>query len=368
MPISLAHVATNFRLIGSTIYFRAWILKGCVAGSDKELTVLYGGSDMHRSYLQKLIFADEPELLSLGKISPIKVGAIAAKFNAELAFTPTHKMFSAFHGNKQRFFVPWWVSGEVSTSIDYSQQPWKKSLAGDLRRVRKYHYTHKVTRDPSDIEEYYDSMYLPLIRQSHGDSTNPMALTRMLAGLSQGGELLQTLRDQTPVAGAFFEVERGRAMARTIGVKDGDRQLIREGVISASTFNMIRYGRDRGFAVLQLGGSRAFLYDGALQAKRRLGLTLTSYNQCGHLLRIQEFSAGARRFLRHNPFIHAQGGKLWGAIFGSEGDDAVTELKTQVSKLVVPGLQGVAIYMIGATVESIKKPVAIVEVEPARQH
>ncbi len=340
----MQYIPTSARLLISTMLFKTWILAGRLKNCDHELTVLYGGTETHLAYLQKLIFATKPDVASLGRQPIWKLSKISKRSEAQLAFIPAHETLLRRYQREEDFFIPWWIAGEVSTTIDYSHPPWKKRLSGDFRKIRKYQYGSTVSRNPKEVEHYYHTMYRPLIEQYHGESALPMDLGRMLARVRTGGELLFTLRDAEPVAGELIIYEKGRAMTRTIGVKNADRQLIRQGVISASTLNTIRHVREKGFSRLHMGSCRAFLTDGSLFYKKKWGLRFIGHDRYGHLLRILQLSSGVKAFLENNPFVYAEDRKLWGAVFEGEEERDSSELEARASKLTIAGLQGMAVY------------------------
>jgi hypothetical protein len=78
---------------------------------------------------------------------------------------------------------------------------------------------------------------------------------------------------------------------------------------------MFQYLAENGYTAVHMGASRPFLRDGSLNYKKRLGMCLTDYGDRGFALRYRAESQGARAFLASNPFIHADGQSLKGAVF-----------------------------------------------------
>jgi hypothetical protein len=76
----------------------------------------------------------------------------------------------------------------------------------------------------------------------------------------------------------------------------------------------------RGHRSLNLGGSRAFLKDGVLQFKRKLGLRLITKSERGFLVKPLSPSTGLKEFFLRNPFIYTHRGRLCAAIFVEEDE------------------------------------------------
>jgi hypothetical protein len=335
---------TSLRLLASTAYFRTWIISGRLKNGESNLTILYGGAISHLDFIRRLLFSGKVESRSLGRQFAWKVRSGYKHLGVELAFIPGHERLLRFAREKNRFFLPWWVTGECDATIDFSAPRWRKRLSGELRRIRKYRYEYRVSRSPQDVEEYHRSMYLPLIKRVHGDSALPMSLREMLGYVRRDGELLLTLRDGEWLAGMIVAYEGDRALARSIGVSGGSRELVKQGVIAAATMNTFRHVASMGYKVLHRGGSRPFLNDGLLTNKRRWGMCLTGHDKCGHFLEIPVCSSGAREFLQNNPFIHVNDGQRWGAVFADDVSRRAQAPDERVAGLAIHGLAGVRVH------------------------
>ena len=355
-------ITNSARSLVSMLFFRTWVITGRSKNCDHDLTILFGGShggsEAQLKYIQKLMFAVEPEIQSLGRQPRWKVNSLSKKHGVQLAFFPGTAAMSRFSRRKNDFFIPWWVAGDVNTSIDYTKRPWKKNLESDLRKVRKFQYEFTATRDPKDLEHFFNSMYLPLIKNSHGEGALIRSFDEQLETLRSGGELLFTLRDGEPVAGSLITYAGGTARARTFGVKDAKYELLRDGVTAANYFGKIRHVNSKGYSTLHLGTCRAFLTDGVLNYKKKFGLRLIGHDRNGHFLRILQPSSCVKAFLENNPFIYLKDGELWGSVFEGSNELNSPELETRVSKLQITGLRGMDIFSMKTSLESIVSPVS----------
>lgn len=352
-------ISANGRMLVASVLCRTWILRGRLKDCEHDVTLLYGGHKEHLSYIRRLLFGAQSDARYLGRRAIWSLPAVSRRLGAELALIPGCESLRRFHPGDAGFFIPWWVTGEISTALDYSKPPWKRQLSGDLRRLKKIQYGHVVSRSPRDVQLFYESMYLPLIERSHGDGALPADLDEMLSHIRAGGELIFTLEGDEFVAGELLIYMRDLAISRAIGVKDADPALIKRSVMAASTLSAIQHARDKGFSRLHLGGSRPFLTDGVLQYKKKWGLKLVGHDRYGHFLRVMELSSGVRSLLERMPFIYVRNGQLWGAVF-EDADHPEPPVPTRARPIGVAGLSGITIHKMRSSIKAMEPPVEVV--------
>ena len=170
------------------------------------------------------------------------------------------------------------------------------------------------TRDPERFVDFYESMYLPYIGAVYGDGALFHSL-ESLRRIVSDSELLLIKRDHEVIAGQVLIYQHKQARTREIGVKDGQREYVKAGAVGALYYYGLQHLKNRGYARVDVGASRAWLNDGVLQFKKKWGMELTGVGANGLVIQPREFTDGIAAFLGRNPFITLRDGVLDGAFF-----------------------------------------------------
>jgi hypothetical protein len=296
---------------------QAWLLHGAERDSGTPLAILFAGQLENKNYLAHLAFAGSPMEVSFGRRwlwQLLPPGATRPPNEADLLVVEMPERLRDRYEHRFEYFIPCWVGGEVAFADAFERWRRSKNAKEDLRRMRKHEMTYEVTRNPAAFERFYTQMYLPYVRNIFGDHAFLMSREEMVAAQDHAELFLLKVRGEV-VLGQIVVYERNRARAWSVGVKDGDRSHLKSGAMKALDYLLFEYLAERGYQSIHMGASRPFLRDGALNYKKRLGMCLTDYGSRGFALRYRAESPGARAFLASNPFIHADGQSLKGAVF-----------------------------------------------------
>lgn len=103
-----------------------------------------------------------------------------------------------------------------------------------------------------------------------------------------------------------------------------------------------------------VGWSRAFLHDGVLLYKKQRGACLAESYPIGFRLKGARTSAGAKAFLKNNPFLYIAKGKYYGALFIEEGQQLFDhEFKEMKTKYYMQGTAALVVYPLAPGVRSV---------------
>jgi hypothetical protein len=171
--------------------------------------------------------------------------------------------------------VPEWLSMRVPVPDDLHELRWTSgSVRQDLRIVRRNRLTHTVAPALTDIDHFYEQMYVPLIRRRYGATTSVRGL-RHVRALGRRGGFVWIERDGQRVAGLLFQ-ERGREMrVLCIGTLNGEYSPVKAGAVAGLYLAVLEHAWARGLSAVDLGGTRASLTDGLFRYKRKWGGTIT---------------------------------------------------------------------------------------------
>jgi hypothetical protein len=214
------------------------------------------------------------------------------------------------------FSIPDWINSLVEVPLPESVLR-HDSVRSAIRLRRRYGYEYVVTHDEKQFEEFYYRMHAPLVQKTYGDRghLDPFAVKR--AGLGEF-DLLLLQKKSAPgeyLSGLVVLHEEDAPRLWSFGVRDGDRQLVREGVLSALYLFSFEHYAGLGHRKIYMGGTRSFLNDGVLILKRRYSHQIINTRWPGCGLKILQLTAAVKTFLIANPFIFRSHGKIYGAIF-----------------------------------------------------
>jgi len=218
-----------------------------------------------------------------------------------------------FLGSRRWLCIPAWVVGEVELPLS-PQVLASSNVKEDLRRIRKNALGFTVTRDPRQFDDFYANMYVPHAKRSYGEGARLWPRSLLVKHLDHG-ELLLVTRQGTPVAGELISYSEAGPLLVVSGVRDGDRRMLRDGVGGAIYHLSFRHLTEQGFTKVGLGKSRAFLCDGVLRYKKKLGMKLVGTSEGYFYLHVPRDTEAARAFLKDNPLILADDGELHGVVF-----------------------------------------------------
>lgn len=319
-----------------------WQLQGCAHDSAVPLTILYAGQLENKNYIAHLAFVARPTETALGprwvwralRASPAGADVRIAELDTGLA---------RILRNRFRFYLPCWIGGEIDLTQAVRHIRRSKNAKEDLRRIRRDGIGYDVARGAAAFAQFYSEMYRPYIETVYGDRAFAMSYDEMIGKLDRS-ELFLVTRGGEPVAGLIIIYEARGPRAWSLGVKDGDRALVKAGVLRALDYLLVFYLAENGHASVHMGASRPFLKDGVLRHKRRIGLRISDSTARGFALQPTPQSSGARAFLSENPFIFQRDGQYVGAVFAADASLPAERLAQYRRDYGIAGMHRLALF------------------------
>jgi len=221
--------------------------------------------------------------------------------------------FRRLLGSEKWLSIPAWVVGEVDLPLSPAVLA-TGTVKRDLRKIRKNGLTFKVTHDIQEFDDFYHNMHVPHITRVHGNGAivTPYGIMQKLF---RNGELLLVSKQGKPIAGGLISYSDAGPRLAVLGIRDGDREFVRDGAIGAKHHFTFRHLTDKGFTTVGLGKSRAFLKNGVFRYKKKLGMRLLRTADGHFYLRVPQDTEAARALLKANPLIFESDGMLCGAVF-----------------------------------------------------
>ncbi len=306
---------------------KSWVLEGRLQGCNALLRVLLGGvAPPDKAYIAKRLFDSDVREYYKGRKMRWKTAAYAQQFDCELSITPTGGFAGYSRSDSYEYLIPKWVAAEVALTKEDVEEGRSKSRRRDLRQLEKNGLRYELTTDKQDLISFYDDMYLPTMMSSHGEGAVFWRRDQILQRVEDGKcELLIVTQKQQRIAGSLIAYDGDIPRLWGSGIRAADRRFLRLGAGNAVYLFSFQHLLKSGYRRVNIGLSRAFLSDGALYFKKRLGISLTNASEEVFAIRFDRPSTALRSCLSANPFVFVEGSALHAAVFVSSDylrDDA----------------------------------------------
>ena len=307
------------------IRFDLWIITGKEIKSKQELSIFYAGSKENRNYIINLIF-DKPykenyigKMWIWGVLKKIKEKIL----NCSLMVVEAPGYFSLFSITREWFYIPCWISGEIDISNGISSLITNESLESDIRKIKRNHLSFELTNETFQLYDFYHNMYLPYITEAHDDEAIVMEYDSIKEEFKNCDLILVKYREEY-IGGILIRYIGESAHLWRIGIKNGNKDYLQQGVVGALYYFSLCCLKEKGFKKVGLGDTRAFLKDGVLQYKKKWGMRIISASGTGFLVNILSAKNPDKEIFFRNPFIYMNKEKFEGAIF-VENDQLISE-------------------------------------------
>ena len=293
-------------------------LSGKIRGGEGSLQVLCGIKAEIRHHVLGLIFETPPVPQKIGLQKVLNVFRNPLQFApaADLALVPATEGQHAWMDDGTWFSIPEWLNGHINLPL--SEKVLRhNSLKTAARLIRRHGYEYVVTRDEKSFKDFYHRMHRPYITKIYGDGACEDSVAENRAGCEEF-DLLFLQKKAAPgehLAGMFIVYEPAAPRLWSVGVRDADRQLVRDGVLSGLYLFSFEFLAGRGYDRVFMGGSRPFLDNGVLVFKCRYSQRITSARWEGFGLKILKLTPAVKSCLIQNPFVFRSHGKIYGAVF-----------------------------------------------------
>ncbi len=308
--------------------------------------MLCGMTAPEQSYLHGLAFADQPNASGAATLPLKKIfaGRLAAASACSLiALSSSEFKLSTMRRSGRWFMIPFWVRGKLPLPLP-REILLRNSVKDDLRRVRRHEFEYEVTRDPARFDNFYHQMYVPLARKAHGKAAHIQSHDEARQHQFEFDLLLiRQKNSERDIAGVTILYEPDRPRLLSLGICDDEVDYAQQGVSGALYHFAFQYLQTKGFSEVGTGGSRAFLRDGVLSYKKKMGQSLIGGSWNSIALKITALTPATQSFLKRNPFIHQSGGKLHAAIFTDE-PLSLDRLRDYDKEFFQPGLEKLVVY------------------------
>ena len=347
----LRTLVRRLRSIWERYRLDAWVLEGAERTSGERVRVMFVGQIENCNYVMRVVFGENSIAVQPRKIWNHSAWKLleTSKSAYGLIFIQTNKTIPNFTHGRACYVIPSWIAGELDVKQALESPRTSTSVKRDIRHIRSSRFEYRTTRDPFVFERFISDMYLPYIRQTHGEGAVVATLDDFKEEADKGAELLLVDHDSKSVAGVLLGLDNLERMdALVLGVLDGDQNLVKAGAIAAIYYFSLLHAQKRGYQKLFLGGARPFLNDGPFQYKKKWGLRITGRLSTMPDVRVLQPNpsfAAVQSFLRNNPFIFECDNKFRAAVFAGVDEVLNEESVERLRKAHdLPGIAGFTVF------------------------
>ncbi len=322
-----------------------WIMEGEEVQSGAPFSMLCAAPELDRNYLASLAFSAGYQEYRVARDWIWSSSKIYKNLDRPVsAILVAHESRPQIAGRGSFFHLPQWINGRMDLPYP-SRVLTNRSVKSDLRRIRKNDLGWVVSKELSCLEDFYNNMFVPYTRSAHGSRAFVRSFEELRARFSQC-ELLFVTHDQRTVAGILIDYTGKDPALWTIGVRDGDPDYLRMGVVGAVYAFSGEYLQGQGHKVMGTGMSRSFLHDGVLNYKKKWGQEISGMYPALFSFSVVDADRGARAFLQNNPFVFLSGGRLNAAVF-VEGN-TLSDAEQLCKDFCHTGLERMFVYLLDA--------------------
>ena len=222
------------------------------------------------------MLVEQTENMSLGRIAVLAVPAMLrreqASYDLVLARIPRLLAERSYPSGFLR--LPWNVDMWVRTEeIAARRRRDGHTVTSAYARFKRQGFVARQRSGTADLDRFYDTMYLPLVRARFGEAASPLSRAVLRRSAARGA-ISWLDWEGRPVAAGLSERCGTVLHSIAVGTSLGLATAREAHVLSAVRVAHSNLAMDTGCEWINLGGCMPWLTDGALQNKRHWGAGL----------------------------------------------------------------------------------------------
>lgn len=285
------------------------LFDGRQSASGLSLRVLHVGDPFRGRYFIERLYGCYPECRLIGQSligpSPRLVSTPSVEYDVRLI--EINRLFIEAFRRAGYFVIPEWVEfgRAVVDNEDSRYAGASKSLRTDLRAIRRSGFEVSISRESTDFERFYETMYQPYIAARFGQRLIAKS-RRKLRKDFRAGFLMFLKQGGTAVAGAVVRVDAPTVNLTTLGVLNGSESLLKSYVSGALDYYLHAWAAGHGMRHIRVGHTRPFPGDGVFFNKRKWQMTISPDHD--GVMNVALKGVGPERamidVLEGNPFVY----------------------------------------------------------------
>jgi elongation factor P hydroxylase len=334
-----------------------WFIAGKERCTGENFSIVYAGLEENRCLLTNMIFESCTEV-DCGKQWLWKIPETARNHPnpCSMIIREVPGRYEVVFRSKSSFFLPNWIQAGVDISGDMEAHiKQNRSLKSDVQRIKKNNLCYDVANNIDSLREFYDTMYLPYITQSYGNEASLLSYEHFEKQFKKC-DLLFLKKENERIGGILINYSKRLPHLWVLGIKEAKIEYVNDGAIGALFFFAVSHVKAKGFKLANLGLTRAFLKNGALQFKKKRGMQILGTLKMGFLIQPLNMNEGVKSFFSHNPFIYLHKQRYYGAFFVAAEHCFTEEEFDQIyNDYFLRGISKIVIYTFGDVTAEMQK-------------
>ncbi|MBK8971425.1 MAG: hypothetical protein IPM37_08710 [Hahellaceae bacterium] len=283
--------------------------------SGTVLTLRYIGSGHGLNYWIDQIFGEPCKELARSHIPLWHLGRAAENPPSGTDLLLCDLPWPYYHLHRGVFWrMPGWILQKTRLA-----PVWEDVVAGfrkntrstDLRKVRKYGLSYRITSDPEQLALFHDTLFEPYTRQRFGHLINGDTREDIIHFGVHEGVLLQVMCGDDWVAGVVLSHWQDEMHFLWLGLPDGLERGLADAALSGIYLFSLQYAHAQGCADMDFSLTRPLISNGIYHYKRKWGARLIDdWPQAEFHWQFLTLSPAVRSFLAEHPMILREQGNL----------------------------------------------------------
>jgi len=139
----------------------------------------------------------------------------------------------------------------------------------NLNRAQKSDFSWYFSQTKEDFDIFYYNMYLPYIKERHGQRALVASYQDQWHRWFSKGGLVVITQNKRPVGGLICYIKGNICFAVEVGVLNSDPDLLKQGIKISADWFAINWAYQQGAKIYDMGGTRSWCSDGVFTAKSR---------------------------------------------------------------------------------------------------
>ena len=285
-----------------------WLLEGLEKQSAKKLVIAWAGFEPDKNYLAGLAFQEGWKERHLERKWLWEILPYVRRTSPSCAL-----LIYEIDRAKKRLFPasgllqsPVWVRLELPLDESLLSSKVRTKYREIRRKIQKHGFTCSTSKSEADFDDFYHNMYVPLMRNRHGEQSVIDDHQTLKKKFSASGELTFIHKDGRTIAGSLLDRAGGNFQLLCMGTRDGSEEYVKMGVSEALYFFEIGRAREKNGKTVNPGDCRPFFNNGVFRYKISMGAYIAKgrHEPAGYMqFRFLRDTQGLREFLCQNPFI-----------------------------------------------------------------
>jgi hypothetical protein len=309
--------STRFLFVLGHVSLKGFLISGNEKTSGKPLKLLFIGTQNPSHFIINLIYTENANIKKEFNINIYnqKKTFKSLKDDIDAVIIKCDRFYSGYLEKKGYKIIPEWVRMTLDISKPlkdfFSDLP--RSAKEDIRKIKNLGYDYEISNDEDELEFFYKKMYVPYVSWRYKDTDILTNFYTIKILFEQGSKILFVKYKNDYIFGGLFNKKKNMVTATYAGIKEGEFDHLKKGVIAASYYYLINHSKNEGAKYIDLGSCRSFVNDGLFLYKLKWGAKIgKSGHESSEIFAFKECkkNRAIESFLNNNPFVYLEKGKL----------------------------------------------------------